>query len=328
MKTSTLGRSGLEVSRIAYGSGPLGGAHGNLDIESGIQAVRRARELGINLFDTGRAYGSAEELLGRALRDHLRTDRGEILIATKGGVRFFEPFGSGFARDSSAGHLRSDLETSLATLGVDYIDLYQVHWPDPAVPFAETVGVLQELVAAGKIRHFGVSNFSAEQLAAFDEHAPAETLQPAYHLFYRGEEGDSLRYAREHDVGVLVYGALAHGLLKGGAPFDPSSDFGEIDWRRNHGLFQPGVLEQNLRVAAELRAFAAGHGCTLPQLALAWVLAQPGIHTAILGTGKPRHIEEAALAVDVTLAPSDLDEIERIMQGAAAVPFFNLEDVG
>jgi aryl-alcohol dehydrogenase-like predicted oxidoreductase len=329
MKTIKLGRSGLEVSRIAYGGGPAGGGMGHFDAEASMQSVRRARELGINLFDTGRTYGVSEELLGRALADHLRTDRDEIFIATKGGVRPSDsphPGDGGITRDSSEKALRADLETSLATLGVDYIDIYQVHWPDTAVPFAEAASTLQSMVDEGKIRHIGVSNFSAAQMAAFEEGASVETLQPGYHMFHRDEEGDSLPYAQEGGVGVLVYGPLAHGLLTGGT-FDRAESFGEHDWRRNHGLFQPGALEQNLAVAAQLEEFADARGHSVSQLAIAWVLAHPAVHVAIVGTGKAKNIEAAVPALDIELTREELAEIDTILAGAAQAPFFQLEDV-
>jgi aryl-alcohol dehydrogenase-like predicted oxidoreductase len=329
MKTVTLGRSGLEVSRIAYGGGPLGGGMGHFDEQASVASVRRARELGINLFDTGRVYGRSEELLGRALADHLRCDRDEIVIATKGGVRASgssNPGDSGVTRDGSERALRADLEASLATLGVEYIDVYQVHWPDSQVPLAETAAVLGAMRDEGKIRHIGVSNFSAEQVATFEQGARVETLQPGYSMFHRDPETDALPYAREHDVGVFVYGPLAHGLLSS-PDFDPVIHFGTHDWRRNHGFFRGSALERNQAVVRALAGFARERGHTVAQLAIAWVLAQPGVHAAIVGTGKAAHIDAAVPAAEIELSAEDLAEIERLLQGAAEVPFFQLEDM-
>jgi aryl-alcohol dehydrogenase-like predicted oxidoreductase len=329
VKTTTLGRSGLQVSRLAYGGGPLGGGMGRFDEEASVASVRRARELGITLFDTGRVYGRSEELLGRALADHLRTDRDEIVISTKGGVRASgseNPGDSGVSRDSREASLRADLETSLATLGVDYIDVYQIHWPDPHVPLAETGAVLSALRAEGKIRHIGVSNFTADQMAAFEEGAPVETLQPGYSMLHRAPETDELPHARQHDIGVLVYGPLAHGLLTGTA-FDPATTFGEHDWRRNHGLFAPEMRERNRDTVSRLDAFARERGHTLAQLAIGWTLAQPGVDVAIVGTGKAAHLDAAVPALDVDLDAQDLAEIDEILAGAAALPLFQLEDM-
>lgn len=329
MKTVKLGRSGLEVSRIAYGGGPLGGGMGRFDEDASVASVSRARELGVNLFDTGRVYGRSEELLGRALADHLRSDRDEIVISTKGGVRpsgSRNPGDSGVTRDSSESALRSDLETSLRTLGVDHIDIYQVHWPDPQVPLADTAAVLRTMRDEGKIRHIGVSNFSAAQMAEFAAGAPVETLQPAYSMLHRRGESDELAHARDHDIGVFVYGPLAHGILTGAA-FDKNAVFGEHDWRRNHGLFQPETMAQNGAVVRRLDSFARDRGFTVSQLAIAWTLAQPGIHAAILGTGKAEHVESALPAADIELSPADLSEIDQLLIGAATLPDFLLEDM-
>src|SRR5215210_3486681 len=209
-----LGITGLEVTPLVFGTWQLGGEWGDFDEREATAAIRRARELGINLFDTAQAYGfgASERLLGRALRDELKTNRDALVIATKGGLRMT---GDGLVRDSSREWLREGVEDSLRALRVDHIDLYQVHWPDPNVAFAETGEALEELVEEGKIRHAGVSNFDAHQMDEFARTRPVESLQPPYHLFRRGIETDVLPYAQEHDIGILVYGPLAHGLLSG-----------------------------------------------------------------------------------------------------------------
>ena len=161
MDSVTLGRTDLEVSPIAFGTWQLGGDWGEFDELEAITAIRHARELGVNLFDTAQAYGFgvSERLLGRALRDELDSHREDLVLATKGGLRIDAR--EGLVRDSSPAWLRSGVEESLKNLGVDYIDIYQVHWPDPSTPFAESARALGALVDEGKIRHVGVSNFSA-----------------------------------------------------------------------------------------------------------------------------------------------------------------------
>src|SRR3954454_13757446 len=175
MIATTLGMTGMQVSRIALGTWELGGDWGGFDEQRAIAAIRHARELGINLFDTAQAYGfgASERVLARALRDDLDNRRDEVVIATKGALRVDR--NRGLVRDSSRAWLRRGVEASLVGLGIDYIDLYQVHWPDPDVPFAETAGALQEMVEEGKIRHVGVSNFSAQQMAEFARTRPVET---------------------------------------------------------------------------------------------------------------------------------------------------------
>ena len=230
-----LGMTDLEVSPIAFGTWQLGGEWGQFDEDEGIAAIRQARELGVNLFDTAHGYGfgASERVLGKALRDDIEHRRDEVVIATKGGLRMTD---DGLVRDASPDWLRSGLDASLQALGVDYVDLLQVHWPDPEVPFVETAGALQGLVEDGKIRHVGVSNYDTAQMAEFAETRPVETLQPPYDLFRRGIEAEILLYAREHDIGVLVYGALAHGLLTGA--MDDNTTFAPDDWRSGAPFFK------------------------------------------------------------------------------------------
>lgn len=201
LKTTTLGRSGLHVSRIAFGNWQLGGDWGRFDEDA---AIRRARELGVNFFDTAQAYGfgASERILGTALRDELTRERDELVIATKGGLRQTD---SGLVRDASPEWLRRGVDDSLTALGIDHIDLYQVHWPDPTVPAAETAGALRDLITTG-IGHVGVSNYNTAQMAEFAATMPVETLQPPYHLFRREIEDDVLPYCAAQNIGVVVYG--------------------------------------------------------------------------------------------------------------------------
>jgi hypothetical protein len=235
LKPVTLGMTGLRVSPVAFGTWQLGGEWGQFDEDEGIAAIRRARELGINLFDTAQGYGfgASERLLGRALRDDLDNRREEVVVATKGGLRMTD---EGLVRDASRAWLRSGVDDSLRALEIDHIDIYQVHWPDSKVPFAETATALGELVDEGKIRHVGVSNFDTAQMAEFARTRPVETVQPPYHLFRRDIEVELLPYAREQNIGVLVYGPLAHGLLTGTMHSDTS--FAGDDWRSGSPAFQ------------------------------------------------------------------------------------------
>ncbi|MFE7802454.1 aldo/keto reductase [Nocardia sp. NPDC057440] len=316
MKTTTLGTSGLHVSRIAFGTWQLGGDWGHFDEDAAITAIRRARELGVNFFDTAQAYGfgASERLLGNALRHELTTARDELVIATKGGLRRTE---SGMVRDASPDWLRRGVDASLTALGLDYIDLYQVHWPDPAVPVAETAGALADLVTAGKIRHVGVSNYDVGQIAEFSATLPVETVQPPYHLFRREIEDELLPYCRAHHVGVLVYGPLAHGLLTG--TLSTYSTFAEDDWRSGSSAFTGEVYERNLATVQVLEDFATERGITVSQLAIAWTLANPAIHVAIVGARHASHVEDSLAAAEVSLSDTDLDEIDKIMAWATPV---------
>ena len=316
MKTTTLGTSGLHVSRIAFGTWQLGGDWGHFDEDAAITAIRRARELGVNFFDTAQAYGfgASERLLGNALRHELTTARHELVIATKGGLRRTE---SGTVRDASPDWLRRGVDASLTALGLDYIDLYQVHWPDPAVPVAETAGALAELVTDGKIRHVGVSNYDVGQIAEFSATLPVETVQPPYHLFRREIEDELLPYCRAHQIGVLVYGPLAHGLLTG--TLSTYSTFAEDDWRSGSPVFNGDAFERNLAIVSALETFAGERGITVSQLAIAWTLANPAVHVAIVGARRADHVQNSLAASELALSADDLDEIDKIMAWATPV---------
>jgi aryl-alcohol dehydrogenase-like predicted oxidoreductase len=316
MQETTLGRRGLRVSRIAFGTSQLGGHWGQFDEQAAVSAIRRARDLGVNFFDTAQAYGfgASERILGRALRAELTGDRGELVIATKGGLRLTD---AGRGVDACPEWLRRGVDASLAALGVDYIDLYQVHWPDPKVPAAETAGALAELFAAGKIRHAGVSNYNSAQIDEFSATLAVETLQPPYHVFRRDIEDDVLPYCHEHNIGVLVYGPLAHGLLTGTLTED--STFAGDDWRSKSAVFQDVHYRRNLQTVQRLKSFAAERGITISQLAIVWTLANPAVHVAIVGARKTNHIEDSLAAADVSLSDADLAEIGTIMISATPV---------
>jgi aryl-alcohol dehydrogenase-like predicted oxidoreductase len=312
MRMTTLGRSGLAVSRVAFGTWQLGGDWGSFDDSAVVAAIRRAYELGINLFDTaqGYGYGTAEEVLGRALRSELRSHRDAIVLATKGGIN---PAGER-TRDARPAALRAGVESSLRALGVDYVDLYQVHWPDPDTPAEETATALQEMVDAGKIRHVGVSNYDVAELAAFEAVRPVETLQSPLHLFQRGIQHEILPYARRLDIGFLAYSPLGSGLLTGA--LNASTRFDEADWRSRSSAFTGNTFIRNLEIVDNLATFAARRSMTVAQLALAWVLAQEGVHVAIVGARHTRNIEAAAQAAGFALNADDLAEIDKITEGA------------
>ncbi len=316
MRYAKLGRTDLEVSRICFGTWQAGGEWGAVEEGDAKAAVRRALELGINFFDTAHAYGlgASEKLLGESLAPEISGRRDEVVIATKGGLR---AEGGGVVRDSSPGWLRLGIEESLRNLGTDYVDLYQVHWPDADTPFEETGRALDEFVEEGKTRHVGVSNFDAEQMAALERTRKIETLQPPYHLFRRDIEGEVLNYCRRSRIGVLVYSPLAHGLLSG--KFDPDAELHEDDWRASSSVFSGDELRGNLEIVKELARYAGERGQTVAQLAVAWTLANPDVDAAIVGVRRPDHIEGTAPATDVDLSADDLREIEEIVEGAVPI---------
>ena len=315
MQQTRLGRSELIVSRIAFGTWQLGGDWGATDERRAIAAIRRAADQGVTLFDTAQGYGfgASERLLARALEGRRRD---EVIIATKGGLR--PTPGGGVQRDASPAWIRQGVDESLQALGTDYIDLYQVHWPDPATPFEETAGALATSVAEGKVRHVGVSNFNTAQMEGFSATIPVETLQPPYHLFRREIEESILPYTRAHDIGVLVYGPLGHGLLSG--HLRPDTQFAAGDWRGASEAFRGDAYRDNLAKVTDLERLAREDlGITLSQLAVAWTLANPAVHVAIVGTRDPAHVDEAVAAASISLDGAVIGRIDEIMRGTAPV---------
>jgi len=314
METTRLGRTDLEVSRLCFGTWQFGGDWGQLEAEDAKAAVRKALDLGVTFFDTAQGYGwgESEKTLAEALGDDLRRD--DVVVATKGGLRMED---GGLKRDASPGCIRQGVEEGLGYLGVEAIDLWQLHWPDSETPPEETAGALKELRDEGKIRHVGVSNFSAEEMEALEAEIAVETLQPPYHLFRRDVERDPLPWCEDHDVGVLAYGPLAHGLLSGKIDRDwrPATD----DWRAGSDLFSGESFEPNLEVVERLRALAGDHGWSVPQLAVAWTLSHPAVHVAIVGARSPEQIEGTAPAGEISLDDDVKAEIESIMEDAVGV---------
>jgi aryl-alcohol dehydrogenase-like predicted oxidoreductase len=317
MNRIALGATGLEVTPIAYGTWQFGGEWGSFDEGAAVAAIRQAHDLGVNLFDTAQAYGFgiSERILGQALADRLASEREQIVIATKGGLRIDDE--KGLVRDSSPGWLRRGVEQSLVNLGVDHLDLYQVHWPDRDTSLAETGATLQELVDEGKVRHVGVSNFGVEEMAELSRTRPVETLQPPYHLFRREIESDVLPYAHEHGIGVLVYGPLAHGLL--GGAMSEETTFPDDDWRSGSAVFKGEAFQRNLEAVHRLAELAEERDATVGQLAIAWALANPAVHVAIVGARQADHLTESVAAANLQLDGNDMQRIEEITSDAAAV---------
>jgi aryl-alcohol dehydrogenase-like predicted oxidoreductase len=314
MKYVRLGKTEMEVSNLALGTWAYGGDWGSFDEEEAKSTIRRAVELGVTLFDTAQAYGFgvAERVLADALWSVAR--RENVVVATKGGLRME---GTNLRRDDSPQWLRSGVESSLRNLQTEYIDLYQVHWPDLHTPPAETAQVLNDLVVEGKIRHAGVSNYSPAQIDELSAHGRVETLQPPYDMFHRDIEDGTLAYTAKHDIGVLVYGALAHGMLAGG--MTPETTFPADDWRSHSADFQGERFAQNLKVVDRLKAFGAARGIPLPQLAIAWAIHHGAVDVAIVGARNPAQLEGLTPAADIPLSPTELDEIEHILEDSVRI---------
>jgi hypothetical protein len=314
MQRTRLGKTGLEVSKVALGTWAFGGDWGSFDEAEAQATIHRALELGVTLFDTAQAYGFgvAERLLGNALWEATR--REDVVVATKGGLRMDD---TTLYRDASADWLRAGVESSLRNLGTDYIDVYQVHWPDLRTPPEETAQVLEDLVREGKIRHVGVSNYDVKQMDELARFGRVETLQPPFHMFHRDIEAEVLPYAEANDMGVLVYGPLAHGMLSG--RMTPSTTFPADDWRSHSADFSGANFDRNLEVVERLKGFAASLGLPLPQLAVAWTTSHPGVDVAIIGARRPSQLEGVVPAGDIELSAADRDSLEDILAGSVRI---------
>ena len=277
-----------EVSRIGLGTWSMGGAAwGGADDALSLQTIRVALDSGINLLDTAPVYGEghSEELVGRAVADYGKRD--QVVIATKVGVAM-NPGGS--PRNSSPERIRKEIEESLRRLRTEYIDLYQIHWPDTRTPFEVTAEALVGLQTEGKIRAIGLSNFSLEQMERFRSHATVATIQPPYNLFEQDAGLTVIPAAHAHGIAVLAYSALCRGLLSG--RMNAGTVFQGDDLRKNADpKYQPGRFEQYLQAVSALDSLARSRfGKTVMQLAVRWILDQ-GVEVALVGARKPEQIQ-------------------------------------
>jgi aryl-alcohol dehydrogenase-like predicted oxidoreductase len=302
MQNITLGRTGLQVSRIAFGTWQLGGDWGPTDEAAAIAAIRRAADQGVTLFDTAQAYGfgASEELLAKALAG---TDRSQLIIATKGGLRPDEA--GGVARDSSPAWIRAGVEASLRALETDYIDLYQVHWPDPVDEVDEGWAAFAELKEQGVVRHIGVCNFDPAQLRRVQRLAPVETLQSPYSLIARGVEAETLPLAVREGIGVIVYSPMGSGLLTGTMTPERIAGLPDNDWRKHDDDFREPRLAGNLAAAAKIARVAGRLGVAPGAAAVAWTLRNPAVTAAIVGFRRAGQVP-AILAA----AAGDLDDLD------------------
>jgi aryl-alcohol dehydrogenase-like predicted oxidoreductase len=314
MRYTTLGKTDLNVSVLALGTWAFGGEWGSFDKADAESAITGALDRGINLFDTAQAYGFgvSERLLGETLWKRVRRD--EVIVATKGGLRME---GADLVRDAGARWLRAGVEASLRNLATDYIDVYQVHWPDQVTPAEETAAALDQLVAEGLIRHVGVSNYDVKQMDHLNRHVPVETLQPPFHMFRRDIELEILPYAAANGIGVLAYGPLAHGLL--GGRMTAETMFPADDWRSHSPDFRGDTFRRNLDVVARLNSFARELGMSLPQLAVAWTISNSAVDVAIVGARQVSQVDALTGATHVKLSAEDLFTIDVILSDAAPV---------
>jgi aryl-alcohol dehydrogenase-like predicted oxidoreductase len=305
MRTARLGSEGPEITLVGFGAWEAGGdAWGpNPSEDEPIAAMRAGFDAGMTWIDTAEVYGRgvSERLVGRAIADR----RNELVVATKVAP---SDEGSGFRPEQ----IRSACDASLARLGIEAIDLYQLHWPDPSgIPVEESWGAMTELRDAGKIRFLGVSNFDRELIDRCEAVRHVDSLQQEFSMLALGDR-ELIRWCGEHGTGVLSYGPLGSGALTGALSREQAA--AATDWRRSEeGPFRDEFLERTFAIVDGLRPIATRSGVTMAQLALAWNLAQPGVTSAIAGSRNPGHTRDNAAASDVELDQASLAAIEALL---------------
>ena len=312
MQTRRLGA--LEVSAIGLGCMGMSEFYGPSDETEAVATIHRALELGVTLLDTADMYGpfTNEELVGRALRG--RRDR--AIVATKCGIVRDAVNHALRGIDGSPAYIRSACDASLGRLGVDHVDLYQLHRIDPQVPIEESVGAMADLVRAGKTRHIGLSEAGPKTLRRAARIHPIASLQTEYSLLTRDAETEVIPTCRELGVGFLAYSPLGRGLLTG--RFRSRADFTAEDYRQFTPRFAEGAFETNVRLVERVADIASAKKCTPAQLALAWLLAKGTDIVPIPGTQSRSRLEENASAGEVTLTPEDVAQIEATLPPGVA----------
>jgi aryl-alcohol dehydrogenase-like predicted oxidoreductase len=313
LMTTQLGTTGLEITRVGFGAWALGGANydwgwGAQDDDDSIAAIHRALELGVNWIDTAAQYGfgHSEEVVGHALRELDATKRPYVF--TKAG----QPEGpnrttlQSLRRDS----LRRELEGSLQRLGLDAIDLYQIHWPIPDEEIEEGWTAFANFKEEGLVRHIGVSNFDVAQLRRAQAIAPVETLQPPYSLVDREAEKEILPFAEREGIGVIIYSPMGSGLLTGAMTRERIASLPEDDWRKHDPRFQEPQLSEKLALVKRLEAVARRRGVAPGAVAVGWTLRNPAVDGAIVGFRRPDQVDPIADAANLELGDDETALIE------------------
>jgi aryl-alcohol dehydrogenase-like predicted oxidoreductase len=322
MPLRRLGQTDMKITPVGFGAWALGGGEwaagwGSQDDEDSIAAIRHAVERqGINWIDTAAVYGlgRSEKVVGEALRRMPPDAR--PFVFTKGGLIWDEADPRAFPkRVGRPDSIRHEVEASLRRLGVERIDLYQMHWPaQDGTPIEVYWQALLDLKAAGKVRAVGLSNHDATQLAAADAIGHVDTLQPPFSAIERGAAESVLPWCEAHGTGVIVYSPMQAGLLTGSFTETRAANLEEDDWRSRNDNFRGEKLRRNLAFAEALKPIAERHHVPLPAVAIAWVLAWPAVTGAIVGARSPQQVDGWIGGARLTLLPSELDEIAAAIQ--------------
>lgn len=313
MQTRKLGWTALNLSTIGFGTWALGGGDwkwswGAQDDQESIAAIERGISLGINWIDTAPVYGlgHSEEVVGKALKKLSKRP----IVATKCSLVWDQ--NKSISNCLKKASVRAEVEASLKRLGIDVIDLYQIHWPNPDQEIEEGWSAIADLVKEGKVRYAGVCNFSVEQLKRIQPILPVASLQPPYSMIVRGIESELLQFCAANRIGVVVYSPMQKGLLTG--KFMQRADsLAADDHRRQDPDFQEPRLNAHLELVEGLRPIAAKSGKTVANLAIAWILRRPEVTAAIVGARRPSQIEETVAGGDWTLSEQDLYAIDKLL---------------
>lgn len=315
METRKLGYSDLHLTTLGIGTYAMGGGDwkfgwGPQDDEASIATIHQALDEGINWIDTAPIYGhgKSEELVGKAIQGI----REELIIATKCG-RVWEGDSREIGKSLTATSIRKEVEDSLRRLNIDVIDLYQIHWPQPEEEIEEGWSAMADLVKEGKVRHIAVSNFNVEQMKRAQAIHPIASLQPPYNMLRREIEEEIIPYCKDNEIGIVAYSAMQAGMLTGKFSKERAGQLLETDWRRNSPFFNEPLLSRHLKIVEQLRGIASEKGCTLGQLALAWVIRDQAVTAAIVGARSPEQIKETAVAASVRLTADEIGQIAMLL---------------
>jgi aryl-alcohol dehydrogenase-like predicted oxidoreductase len=311
LKTTQLGQTDLEITRVGFGAWAIGGGGwefgwGPQDDDQSIAAIHHALEQGINWIDTAAAYGfgRSEQTVGRALEGVSERP----YVFTK--CSLLEGPNRTVAHSLKRDSILREADASLARLGLDSIDLYQIHWPNPASDIEEGWAALAELKDQGLVRHIGVSNFDVVQLRRIQQIAPVDTLQPQYSLIERDVEREILPFAEREGIGVIVYSPMGSGMLSGGMTRERVERLPKDDWRKHDPRFNEPQLSDNLELVGRLRHVAERHDTTPGAIAVAWTLRKPAVDGAIAGFRRPDQVDPILTAANLDLSDQDITEIE------------------
>ena len=313
MQTRKLGSTDLMLTTVGLGTWAIGGpwqwGWGPQDDQEAVAGILAGLDAGINWIDTAAVYGlgHSEELVGRALRQ----TKHKPLLATKCGLRWNEKKERVPCLKRQS--IREECHSSLKRLGVERIDLYQMHWPEPPEDIEEAWEEMARLAEEGKVRYLGVSNFNVEQMERVRKIHPISSLQPPYSMLHREVEKELLGYCARQGIGVIVYSPMQRGLLTGRFSPERLAGLASDDHRRRVPDFQEPQFSATLELVEQLKKIAARHGRPVAQLAIRWVLRRPEVTAAIVGARRPEQILETVQASDGTLSKEEIAEIERLL---------------